>query len=54
MRKLGLTLIHRRLEWQMVGIDHIFRVLRVRAPAAPRFGRYHRPGGFIPLIVGRN
>jgi SAM-dependent methyltransferase len=53
MRKLGLTLIHRGLEWQIVAVDHIFRVLRVRAPTAVRFGVIAVPAVSFPLIVAR-
>jgi SAM-dependent methyltransferase len=53
MRKLGLTLIHRRLEWQIVALDHIFRVLRVRAPAALRCGVIIVPAVSFPLIIAR-
>jgi SAM-dependent methyltransferase len=53
MRKLGLTLIHRGLEWQIVAVDHIFRVLRVRAPAALRFGVIAVPAVSFPLIIAR-
>jgi SAM-dependent methyltransferase len=53
MRKLGLSLIHRGLEWQIVAVDHIFRVLRVRAPAALRFGVIAVPAVSFPLIIAR-
>jgi SAM-dependent methyltransferase len=53
MRKLGLTLIHRGLEWQMVAVDHILRVLRVRAPAALRCGVIVVPAISFPLIIAR-
>jgi SAM-dependent methyltransferase len=53
MRKLGLTLIHGGLEWQTVAVDHIFRVLRVRAPAALRFGVISVPAVSFPLIIAR-
>jgi hypothetical protein len=52
-RKLGLTLIHRGLEWQTVAVDHVFRVLRVRAPAALRFGVIAVPAVSFPLIIAR-
>jgi SAM-dependent methyltransferase len=52
-RKLGLSLIHRGLEWQIVAVDHIFRVLRVRAPAALRFGVIAVPAVSFPLIIAR-
>ena len=53
MRKLGLTLIHRGLEWQMVAVDHILRVLRVRASAALRCGVIAVPEVSFPLIMAR-
>jgi SAM-dependent methyltransferase len=53
MRKLGLTLIHRGLEWQIVAVDHIFRVLRMRAPAALRVGVIAVPAVSFPLIIAR-
>jgi SAM-dependent methyltransferase len=53
MRKLGLTPIHRGLEWQIVAVDHIFRVLRVRAPKALRFGVIAVPAVSFPLIIAR-
>jgi hypothetical protein len=53
MRKLDLTPIHRGLEWQIVAVDHIFRVLRVRAPKALRFGVIAVPAVSFPLIIAR-
>jgi SAM-dependent methyltransferase len=53
IRKLGLRLLYRRLEWQIVAVDHIFRVLRVRAPAAARFGVIAVPAVSFPLIIAR-
>jgi hypothetical protein len=53
IRKLGLTLIHSGLEWQVVAVDHIFRVLRVRAPAALRHGVIAVPAVSFPLIIAR-
>jgi SAM-dependent methyltransferase len=53
MRKLGLTVIHRGLEWQIVAVDHIFRVLRVRAPAILRCGAMVVPAVSFPLIIAR-
>ncbi len=53
IRKLGLRLIHRELEWQIVAVDHIFRVLKVRAPAAVRFGVIAAPAISFPLILAR-
>jgi hypothetical protein len=53
MRKVGLTLIHRSLEWQTTTVDHFFRVLRVRAPAALRRGTITVPAVSFPLIIAR-
>jgi hypothetical protein len=53
MQKLGLTLIHRGLEWQMVAVDHILRVLQVRAPAPLRCGVIIVPTVSVPLIIAR-
>jgi hypothetical protein len=53
MGKLGLALIHRNLEWQTAAVDHIFRVLRVRAPAAIRRGIIRVPAVSFPLIIAR-
>jgi SAM-dependent methyltransferase len=53
MQKLGLSLIHRGLEWQIVAVDHIFRVLRVRAPAPLRSGVIVVPAVSFPLVIAR-
>jgi hypothetical protein len=53
MQKLGLTLIHRSLEWQMVAVDHMLRVLRVRAPAAFRCGVIVVPAVPFSMIIAR-
>jgi SAM-dependent methyltransferase len=53
MEKLGLKLVHRGFEWQTVVADHVFRVLRVRAPAAFRQIVLKVPAVSFPLIIAR-
>jgi hypothetical protein len=53
MEKLGLKLVHRGLEWQTVVSDHVFRVLRVRAPAGFRKIVLKVPAVSFPLIIAR-
>jgi len=53
MQKLDLTVIYHDLEWQTVAIDHLFRVLRVRAPATLRRGVITLPAVSFPLVIAR-
>jgi SAM-dependent methyltransferase len=53
MQKLGLTLIHRGLEWQTVALDHLFRVMRLPVPSPFRRGSVIMPAISFPLIIAR-
>ena len=53
MQKLGLTLVHYGPEWQTVAVDHIFRVLRLPAPALFRRGIVTVPAVSFALVVAR-
>jgi SAM-dependent methyltransferase len=51
LRKLGLTLIYRGLEWQTVSVDHLFRVVRWKQPPAFRKGFLTLPAVSFPLVI---
>jgi 2-polyprenyl-3-methyl-5-hydroxy-6-metoxy-1,4-benzoquinol methylase len=53
MHRLGLTLVHRGLEWQTAAIDHIFRVLRLPSPVLFRRGIVRVPAISFPVIIAR-
>ena len=53
LRRLGLELVSRELEWQTVTVDHICRLLRLNAPGWLRVGVVRAPAISFRTVIAR-
>ena len=53
MQKLDFTIINKNMEWQLITLDHLFRVLRIYGPSFLRPVVVKIPAVSFPVVLAR-